>query len=362
MKVDRRKFIAAGSAALSGAALAQAARAAPAPRRLRDQRRIATEEAFTTPEQAAALIALAGSNWRSLDLGLWADRTVEGAVGGHLALEGERVRIMDENGVAMQVLSLTSPGVQMFNADLGTEIAINANDRLFETIQRYPGRFAGLAAFAPQDPARATKEMERAISKLGLNGFISNSHTNGEYMDDPKYWPILEAAEALDRPIYIHPRSPSDAMIDAYGHYGMELAVWGYQAEVGLHAMRLILGGIFDRFPNLKIVIGHMGKNIPFHLWRTDNKHRSERSPLKRKPSEYFVDNFVITTSGVRDHMPLDYSVKKLGADNVLWAVDFPYEDTRLAVEAMDSAPFSQEVINKIYYENAERIFKIKNL
>jgi len=358
VEVDRRHFVVGSSLALSGLAQAGAGNAAR-PATPTTRRRIATEEAFTTPAQTKAMLALADSSWPSLDLGLWRSRTIDSPMISHLSLEGDRLRLMDQSGIAMQVLSLTSPGVQMFDADLGVAIAEDANDRLAEHIRKYKGRYAGLATFTPQAPKQAVKEMERAISRLGLNGFICNSHTNGEYLDDAKYWPILEAAEALDRPIYIHPRSPSDAMTSAYGKYGLEFAVWGFQAEVGLHAMRLILGGVFDRFPRLKIIIGHMGENVPFHLGRSDTRHNREHAPIKRKPSEYFLDNFYITTSGVTDHLPLKYCIEKLGADKILWAVDYPYEFNQIAVDAMDAAPISEADREAIYFRNAERVFRI---
>ncbi len=175
------------------------------------RRRIGTEEAFAIPEQMAALRAIGESTWRNLDLNLLR-RSTDPAGPTYKSLVDlgeERLRVMDENGVDMHLLSLTSPGVQCFDADKACAMASLANDRVAEAVARYPTRFAGLAAFAPQDPKRAVVEMERAVGKLKLHGFILNSHTDGEYMDDRKYWPILEAAEALDRAIYIHPRAPS---------------------------------------------------------------------------------------------------------------------------------------------------------
>ena len=137
-----------------------------------------------------------------------------------LDLEGERMRDMDANGVDVHLLSLTAPGVQMFDADTALELSALANDRMAEVIKKHPTRFAGLASFAPQSPKRAAKEMERAIKTLKLNGFVVNSHTNSEYFDDQKYWPVLEAAEALDACIYIHPRAPSDGLAAPFGTTG----------------------------------------------------------------------------------------------------------------------------------------------
>jgi 5-carboxyvanillate decarboxylase len=333
-------------------------------------RRIATEEAFSISEVAAELRKVAQSPGGSLDLEL-VNNIYNSSDGGgfldHLLdLEEERLRIMDEHGVDMHLLSLTAPGVQMFDADTATALAGLANDRLAEVIKRHPDRFAGLASFAPQSPKRAADEMERAINRLGLNGFIVNSHTNNEYLDHPRYWPILEAAESLDACIYIHPRAASDGLAGPMRDYGMHAALWSYGVEVSTHAVRLILSGVFDRFPRLKICIGHMGEAVHFWLWRIDFMSRRAQAAgtapkLKLKPSEYFLRNFVITTSGQESHTALDFSIKQLGADNVLWAIDYPYQPTAPAVAFMDSAPVSDEVREKLYHRNAERVFHIKS-
>jgi 5-carboxyvanillate decarboxylase len=337
-------------------------------------RRIATEEAFSIPEVAAALKDVARSPSQSLDMMLVTriydvpkgDKSLMGSFLPRLIdLEKERLKIMDENGVAMHLLSLTAPGVQMFDADTATELAALANDRLAEVIKRHPKRFAGLATFAPQSPKRAAKEMDRAINKLKLNGFILNSHTNSEYLDDPKYFPFLEAAEALDGCIYIHPRAPSDGLAAPFRDYGLDSAQWGYGIEVSTHAVRMIVSGLFDRFPKLKICIGHMGEAVHFWLWRLDymNKlaqNRGSAPKLKLTPSEYFKRNFVITTSGQESHLALDYSIKALGVENVLWAIDYPYQPTSPAVKFMDTAPVSDKEREMLYHGNAERIFHIK--
>jgi len=336
-------------------------------------RRIATEEAFSVPEVAAALKDVARSPSHSLDMTLVRriydapqdDKTAMGALLPRLLdLEEGRRRDMDENGVAMHLLSLTAPGVQMFDADTATELAIVANDRMAEVIKRHPKRFAGLATFAPQSPKRAAKEMERAIQKLKLNGFILNSHTNNEYLDNAKYFPFLEAAEALDSCIYIHPRAPSDGMATPFRDYGLDSAQWGYGIEVSTHAVRMIVSGVFDRFPKLKICIGHMGEAVHFWSWRLDfmNKYAQNRGSapkLKLKPSEYLKRNFVITTSGQESPLALDYSIKALGVENVMWAIDYPYQPTTPAVEFMDSAPVSDAEREKLYHGNAERVFHI---
>ena len=337
-------------------------------------RKIAVEEAFSIPEVAAALKQVARAPGDSADLPLV--RGIYDAQGGYgsmkfldglLDLEDVRLKDMDANGVDMQVLSLTAPGVQMFDADTACDLATLANDRLAAVIRRHPTRFAGLATFAPQAPRRAVREMERATRELKLNGFILNSHTNNEYLDDPKYWPILEAAEALDRCIYIHPRGASDGLKGPLRDYGMDSAMWGYGVEVGTHAVRMMASGLFDRFPKLQICIGHMGEAVPFWIWRiTFMNSRSQkigRAPVTSLTmAEYLQRNFVITTSGVEDPLALEYSIKKLGIDNVLWAIDYPYQPSAPAVAFMDAVELNPEHKAKLYHRNAERVFHIKRV
>jgi 2,3-dihydroxybenzoate decarboxylase/5-carboxyvanillate decarboxylase len=334
-------------------------------------RKIAVEEAFSIPEVAAAFREVVRGPSESSDLGLL--RGVYGNQGGYtsmkfldglLDVEDRRINDMDANGVDMQVLSLTSPGVQMFDADTATELATVANDQLAALIARHPQRFAGLASMAPHSPKRAVREMERAVRDLKLNGFILNSHTYGEYLDDPKFWPILEAAEALDRCLYIHPRGASDGLKGPLGNYGMDSAMWGFGVEMGTHVVRMMASGLFDRFPKLKICIGHMGEAVHFWIWRiTFMNSRSQLIGRAPKTSltmaEYFQRNFVITTSGVEDPLALDYSIKKIGIDNVLWAIDYPYQPTAPAVAFMDAVEVSAADKAKLYHGNAERVFHI---
>jgi 5-carboxyvanillate decarboxylase len=332
-------------------------------------RRIATEEAFSTPEQMDAMREiLAKQTQYHPDLLLWKIQTdPNGPVNKRLLdLEGERMKIMDHDGVDMHLLSLTSTGVQMMDAGRALEVAIAANDRLAKAIERHPRRFTGLASVPPQDVPGAIKEAERAINKLKLNGLIINSHTNGEYLSDRKYWPLLEAIAGLKAALYIHPRAPIPAMAEAFRTDHLEHAIWGYQAETGLHALRLITSGVFDAIPNLKIVLGHMGEALPYWLYRLDYMwctvaiKFAERATLKKKPSEYFKQNFAITTSGMNWHPVLKFCIEAVGADNIMWAIDYPYQTSPDAVKFMNTAPISDVDKHKIFHKNAERIFHIK--
>jgi predicted TIM-barrel fold metal-dependent hydrolase len=301
------------------------------------------------------------------DLFLWRVQTdPNGPVHNRLIdLYEMRMREMDKYDVDMHLLALTSTGVQMMEPDRAVRVAEIGNDRLREAIQRHPDRFTGLATVAVQDPPRAVKEIERAITKLKLNGVMINSHTNGEYLSEQKYWPILEAIEDLNVPLYIHPRAPIPLMAKAYKADHLEHAIWGYQAETGLHGLRLITGGVFDQFPKLQVVLGHMGEGIPYWLYRLDFMYGRVkidfgRRKLKLTPSEYFKRNFYITTSGMNWEPTLKFCIEALGADRIMWAIDYPYQDHPDAVEFMDAARISEKDKQAIYHGNAERVFKIK--
>lgn len=283
-----------------------------------------------------------------------------------------RIEEMDRFSVDMHLLGITGPGVQAFDAKLGAELAVIANDTLAAAIARHPARFSGLAAVAPQDPAAAAREIERAITVLKLNGVIINSHTHGEYLDDPKFWPIFEAAVALDVPIYLHPTFPADSMIEPYSHYGMMGALWGFGADTSLHAVRMIMGGVFDAFPTLKVVLGHLGEALPFWLGRLDNRYhnilrRGGLEPLgmkrlNRLPSEYFRTNFWMTTSGMMTNPPLQFCLDMFGPERVMFAIDYPYEQTAEAIAFIRAAPLDRAAMRLITHANAEKLFRIASV
>ena len=181
-----------------------------------------------------------------------------------------RIRDMDATGISRQIVSLTSPGVQIFDAATGTALATSWNDQLAENIGKHPDRFSGLAAVAPQNPAAAAKELQRGVTKLGLKGAIINSNTQGEYLDDPKFWDILAAAESLNVPIYLHPATAPARMIGPMIEKGLEGAFYGFAVETSVHLLRMIMSGVFDRFPKLQVIAGHGGEGLPFWLCRFD--------------------------------------------------------------------------------------------
>jgi len=282
-----------------------------------------------------------------------------------------RISDMDEAGVTMQVLSLSFPSLELFDPDEATAVATEVNDEIVEVINKYPARFTSLATIAPQSPAFAVKELERAVKKLGLKGAMVTGHIMGEYLDAKKFWPILEAASSLDVPIYIHPKFPPQEMIKPYlGYPGLSSAILGFAADASLHAMRLILSGVFDKYPNLKIVLGHMGEALPFWLWRMDSRIQEETKQnakaasfykdFKKTPSQYFKDHFYVTTSGMFWHPALQFVSQVLGAERILFATDYPYESGKEAVEFLTTAPIGKSDIEKIAHVNAEKLFKLK--
>ncbi len=279
----------------------------------------------------------------------------------------QRLGHMAESGIDFQVLSLTGPGVQVMDKDTAVGFSVYANDWLAEKIKAHPDRFAGLAACAPQDPAAAAREIERAVSRLGLKGVIINSHTHGEYLDDQKFWPIFEAAEALDVPIYIHPQGPSKRLIEPLLERGLDGAIYGFSVEVGMHLLRILVSGAFDRFPRLKIIVGHVGESLPFSLYRIDYMHRASVASgryatmpeLELKPSDYFRRNIWCTNSGVAWAPPIKFMQEVMGEDRVLYAMDYPYQYVIEEVPELDAMAISDEAKRKFFQTNAETLFKL---
>src|SRR5215510_3016020 len=344
------------------------------PSSTKDYKRIATEEAFATRDQIALFRKRLADGYDDPGFlrlwGFYLNSTSDRArfiVDRLQDLGPNRIADMDASGIDMQVLSLTSPGVQVFDAATANALAADANDELADAIRKYPTRYTGLAAAAPQDPKTAAKEIQRAVTKLGLKGVILNSHTLGERLDDPKFWDIFAAAESLDVPIYLHPNSPPRDMIQPYLEKGLDGAVFGFQAETGLHMLRIIVSGLFDEFPRLKFGIGHCGEALPFWLYRIDYMHaaatRANRHPhmrkLKRTPGEYLRENVYVTNSGVAWEPAIMLCHQVMGPDHLLYAMDYPYQYLPSEVTVSDNLPMSAADKKKYFQTNAEKLFKI---
>lgn len=337
-------------------------------------RRIATEEAWCFQELIDAQVRLFESGRAPEDPSLqMAVRFSQlGALQAQLLdLGAGRIARMDELGIDRQLLLLTAPGVQVLEPEEGTALAIESNDRLAQACARYPQRLSGCLAFAPQDVAGAVREIERGMGKLKLAGAVVNSHTRGHYLDERQYWPILEALEACDAALYIHPTVPPAGMHPYYAYRGLDRTLAGFTHEVWLHAISLILCGALDRFPKLRLVIGHMGEAMPLHLYRFDwwqsNADgvpglRGGEPPVKLelKISEYFRRNVWITTSGQGWEPSVKFCMEVLGPERVLYAMDYPYQQSADELAAYDRFDLSPEHKRMLMQTNAERVFRLE--
>ena len=334
-------------------------------------RRISAEEAFNIPEIVQASGRFYAQGGAAREPGGPALREGFGAAIGArwfeqlVDLDQGRIAAMDEAGIATQILLLSGPGVQIFDPEPATELAALANDRSAEAMRRHPGRFFGLAAVAPQAPQAAALELQRSVRRLGLRGALINSHTSGEYLDDRKFWPILEAAEALQVPIYLHPREPAPAMLEPFRAHALVGPIWGFAAETSLHALRMIMAGVFDTFPRLQMILGHLGEGIPFFLDRIDIRYREDGSPqrvaLRRLPSEYFRSNFTLTTSGMNWEPSVRQCITVMGMDRVMFAADWPFENAAAAVQAVENMRLSRNERRQLFQTNAERVFRLNS-
>ncbi len=337
-------------------------------------KRIATEEAWLPPEiMDLYLKEIAEKNINDPGFNqLWGYFAGDNEMARNqrrrmVSLGEERLADMDGAGVDMAVLSLCSPGVQLFDPATATSLARESNDYLAEGIAKHPDRFMGLAAFSPLDPDNAAKELERSVTKLGLRGGILNGHTLGTYLDDEKYWPVFEAAEALDVPIYLHPNMPPQSMIEPFLSRALDAAVYGFACDTGLHALRLMIAGIFDKFPKLQIILGHCGEALPYWLYRVDFMHGRIAStgrhpnvqPLKRRAWDYLIDNFYYTSSGVGWAPPIKYVQDVIGVDRMMYAMDYPWQFVPAEVGALDAMDIEDSAKKAFFEDNARRLFKI---
>jgi predicted TIM-barrel fold metal-dependent hydrolase len=272
----------------------------------------------------------------------------------------QRLESMDSAGIDVQVLSLTSPGVEWFEPAKGTALARKCNDQLAEAIQSHPDRFVGFAALAPNDPEAAADELERDVKELGFKGWKTHSNFAGSYLDEQKYWPILERAAQLDVPIYLHPAVPAMPPLRRYG-FALAGAPFGFGIETSMCMMRLVFSGVFDRYPGLKIMLGHLGEGLPFLMQRIDFAYvrpwfdPDARPDLMKKPSDYLRENMFVTTSG--NYLPAAFmcTYQVMGIDRILLGTDYPYEDSNECMRFLEELPITPIDREKIYSQNADR-------
>jgi 2,3-dihydroxybenzoate decarboxylase len=317
-------------------------------------RKIALEEAFTAPATAPYL-----------EITLQVVPTKDRAeFTGRLEDSDGRIAAMDDAGIDIFVLSQTSPGVQAEkDAAVAVQRARETNDYLQTQIQQHPDRYRGFAHLPMQDVQAASDELERCVKDLGFLGALINGSTNGNYLDAECYFPFWERVVELDVPIYIHPANPQVQPYVLDGYPVMQGALWGWSLDNSCHFLRMLFSGLFDRFPALTIILGHMGETIPYFAWRIDSRYAVTKDMytpvLKKPPSDYFRSNLIITTTGVEQDSSLQCAIAEMGEDRVLFSVDYPYEDTKASAQWIESTPLTDEQREKICYKNAERVLRM---
>jgi predicted TIM-barrel fold metal-dependent hydrolase len=277
-----------------------------------------------------------------------------------------RIAAMDAAGIDVQVLSLTSPGVEQLDAPEAVAFARETNDLLAEAVRRHPSRFAGFAALPTASPEAAADELERMVRERNFKGALINGHTRGRYLDDSFFWPILERAEALGAPIYLHPTPPPRTVIEASstGNYppgvgeGLATAAWGWHLETATHVLRLILGGAFDRYPSLQLVVGHMGEGLPFFLPRLELALPQEVTKLDRPVGSYLRENLHYTFAGFNWVQAFLELVRQVGVERVMFSTDHPYASMAQARTFLDGLPVSPADKELIAHVNAERLLR----
>jgi hypothetical protein len=277
---------------------------------------------------------------------------------------GQRIAAMDAAGIDVQVLSLNSPGVEQLEPADAVAVARETNDFLAESVKRHPSRLAGFATLPTAAPDKAAKELERTIHDYVFRGAAINGHVQGRYLDDKFFWPILESAEALHVPIYLHPTVPPQPVIDA-SYKGFDPMVtsmlagagWGWHIETAIRVIRLILGGAFDRYPKLQIVIGHLGETLPFMVQRLDRTLPPARTKLKRPVSAYLRENVHYTFSGFNFSPVFLMLLLQVGVGRIMFSTDHPYGSMAEGRAFLDQLPVSDPDRERIAHGNAERLF-----
>jgi predicted TIM-barrel fold metal-dependent hydrolase len=274
-----------------------------------------------------------------------------------------RIAAMDEGGVDLAVLSLAAPGVEQLDPDEAVRLARDCNDQLAAAVQRYPDRLAGFATLPTSAPDRAAEELERGVRQLGFLGAVINGHSRGRYLDDTFFEPVLARAAALQAPIYLHPTIPPAGVIESsYAGFAEPVTFalatvgWGWHINTATHALRMILGGVFDRHPSLQMIIGHMGEGTSFMLPRFDATLKPELTGLQRPVSSYLRENFHYTFANFNDHATYANLVAQVGIERVAFSADYPFGSMVAARAFLDGLPLSDDERAAISHRNAEKL------
>jgi predicted TIM-barrel fold metal-dependent hydrolase len=276
-----------------------------------------------------------------------------------------RLKEMDEAGIDMQVLSHGAPSMQNVKGDVAVEMGRRVNDRLAQIVAQRPDRFAAFAALPTADPAAAADELARAVERLGFKGAMIHGTANGVFLDDKRFWPIFERAQKLDVPIYLHPSIPMQTVMDAYykdyvKDFPMVIrAAWGFTVETATQALRMVLSGVFDAYPQLKVILGHLGETLPFLIWRVDQSLSRPGAAKTLSFRDTFSKHFYLTTSGNFSNPALLCCVQEMGVDRIMFAVDWPFVANPLGTKWMETVPLCEEDKVKILSGNAQRLLRM---
>jgi hypothetical protein len=280
-------------------------------------------------------------------------------------VDEQRLRAMDDAGIDVQVLSVVAPGSQQVPTEAAAELSRALNDRCADVIAAHPDRFNAFATLPTQDPGAAIVEAKRAITELGLCGVVINGHTQGQFLDAPEFDELLSAIEELDAPIYLHPTYPPQQVAEVYFSglpeqtgRALATAAWGWHAETGLHVLRMAAGGVFTRHPNLQIVVGHMGENLPFSLMRADAV-LGKADPDAPSVAAVIREHVHITICGYTTMPPLLCALQVFGADRIMFSTDYPFGDPVEHSKFLADAPISPADRDKIAYRNAQQLFRL---
>ena len=280
-----------------------------------------------------------------------------------------RIADMDKSGIYLQVLSLAAMGFDALDADTASSLAHDVNDELAAAVRSHPARLRGFATLALKAPATAAAELERCVTRLGFHGALLDGTTDGLFLDDPRFLPVFEAAAHLGVPIYLHPARPPQPVQEAYysglpGELGFLLSIagWGWHAETGLHTLRLIVSGLFDRLPTLQLIIGHMGEGLPYALARSSGILSHAAPHLRQPVADYFQSNIHCTTSGYFTLPPLRCALEVVGIDRLLFSVDYPYSPNTRGRAFLDSLPeiLGTDDSAKLTHRNAEHLLGLR--